>query len=155
MFDISTSNKDGKLNRICSVSTFIYYCGITFKISSFTLHISFDRFSCFFSSPGYSLMRQTDFWKIFFFFNQKKIISLKLSTFCLINSLSVNDLFFAIRFAITQLGILKSLNYKFFKKKRLLRWQTFLSSTILSLLNTPWCASNQVASFCTWCIFNL
>lgn len=59
MFVISTSNENGKLSCVCSISIFIYHQSKKWEISSFTLQIYFDRFSCFFNSPGYSLLRQT------------------------------------------------------------------------------------------------
>ena len=68
IFVSSISNKSDKLSHVCSISTFVYHQSTEFKISSFPLLTSSDRFSHFFSSSGYSLVSQTDFQKIPFFF---------------------------------------------------------------------------------------
>ena len=85
---------------ISVASVFFIYCkSIKYEISSFIPQIVFDRFSYFFSSPGYSLVRQTDFRKIFFLifilyiyiFLSRNIISVMLPIKCLTNSPRGND----------------------------------------------------------------
>ena len=68
IFVISSSSEKGKSSHICSINTFNNHQSIKFQISSFTFQSSFNILSCFFSSPGYGLLRQTDFRKICFIF---------------------------------------------------------------------------------------
>jgi len=83
-----TSTENGRLSHICSINTFIYYQNKKFEISSFCLQISFNRCSHFFSSPGYSLVTQTDSRKVcsLVCFKSGYIMSVMFSIHCLIKS---------------------------------------------------------------------